>query len=73
MVDGLHLQIQNRTMKSLSIALSGIRRGWRGEGGGKSTNAKAIQNCHTESPPHIQQIYPNKSGENSYGSEQKEL
>jgi hypothetical protein len=31
MVDELHILIQNRIMKSLAIALSGVRRGLGGE------------------------------------------
>jgi hypothetical protein len=53
MVDSFYIHTQNRMMKPLAIALSGLGRGSRGEdSGGYLTNVqcKAIWNCHNESP-----------------------
>jgi hypothetical protein len=38
MVDGLHIFIQNETMKPLAIALSGVGRGLGGDGRDHLTN-----------------------------------
>jgi hypothetical protein len=40
MVDGLHIHIQNRTVKPLAIALSRVRRRlqWEGDGRGEINN-----------------------------------
>jgi hypothetical protein len=41
MVDGLYIHTQNRTMKPLAIALSGVGRGLQGrDGGGDLTNVE---------------------------------
>jgi hypothetical protein len=51
MVDGLYIHTQNRTMKPLAIALSGVRRGLRGRDGGDNlTNVeyKSIGNYQNE-------------------------
>jgi hypothetical protein len=53
MVDGLHIHIQNRTIKPLAIALRWVGRGSRQRDcGGNLTNVqcKPILNCHNESP-----------------------
>jgi hypothetical protein len=51
MTDGLHIPIQNRIMKPLGIALSGVRGDWGGDYGGNLINVQceALQNCHNES------------------------
>jgi hypothetical protein len=40
MVGGLHMHIQNKTMKPFAIALSGAGKGSRGDGGGDLTNVQ---------------------------------
>jgi hypothetical protein len=50
MIDGLHTNIQNRTMKPLAIDLSKVGWGQEGEGNLINVQCKAIQNCHNEYP-----------------------
>jgi hypothetical protein len=47
MINGLHIHIQNRTMKPLAIALSEAGRGLQGgDGGGNLTNVPNLQSNH---------------------------
>jgi hypothetical protein len=53
MVDGLHIHMQNKTMKHLAIALSGEGKDLQGaDDGDDLTNVqcKVILICHNESP-----------------------